>query len=89
MRGYEKAGVIALRATDGIDHGANGALAVCAGDVNDFGCKGVRRGVRPAFDTNALQFQELQLKTNRNVYSSKIARGESADGSREVDEKFR
>ena len=46
-------GAIALRPTDGIDHGANGALAVCAGDVDDFGCRGVRRGVRPAFDTNA------------------------------------
>ena len=28
-------GAVALRATDGIDHGAHGAFAVCAGDVND------------------------------------------------------
>ena len=39
MRGYEQAGAIALRPTDEIDHGADGALAVCAGDVDDFGCK--------------------------------------------------
>src|SRR6266576_6083984 len=53
VRGYEQAGAIPLRATDGIDHGADGALAVCARDVDDFGCRGVRRGERLAFDTNA------------------------------------
>src|SRR4030095_7507254 len=53
VRGYEQASAIALRPTDGIDHGANGALAVCAGDVDDLECKGVRRGDRRAFDTNA------------------------------------
>jgi hypothetical protein len=35
VRGYEQAGAIALRATDGIHHGANGALTVCAGDMDD------------------------------------------------------
>src|SRR5512132_802172 len=42
VRGYEQARTIALRTTDGIDHGANGALAVCAGDVDDLG-RSVRR----------------------------------------------
>src|SRR4030095_6082027 len=36
VRGCEQAGRISLCATDRIDHGANGAFAVCAGDVNDF-----------------------------------------------------
>src|SRR5260370_10275401 len=35
VRRYGQAGAIALRPTDGIDHGANGALAVCARDVDD------------------------------------------------------
>jgi hypothetical protein len=42
-----------LRATDRIDHGANGAFAVCAGDVDNFGYSGARRGRRRAFDINA------------------------------------
>ena len=49
VRGYEQTGAIALRATDGIDHGANGALTVGASDVDDFECRSVRR----ASDTNA------------------------------------
>lgn len=53
MRGYEQTGAIALRAADGIDHGTNRALAVCAGDVDDLGCRGARRAERLAFDTNA------------------------------------
>src|SRR5436190_22513208 len=40
VRGCEKAGPISLRATDRIDHGANGAFAVCAGDVDDLPRKG-------------------------------------------------
>src|SRR5436853_6510214 len=53
VRGYEQTGAIALRATDGIDHGANGTLTVGASDVDDFKCRGARRGDRRAFDTNA------------------------------------
>src|SRR5262249_37696853 len=49
VRGDEQAGAIALRATDRINHGANGALAVCAGDVHDFEWKGDRRCQRRAF----------------------------------------
>jgi hypothetical protein len=40
VRGYEQAGAITLRATDGIDHGADGALAICASDVDDLARKG-------------------------------------------------
>ena len=36
VRGGEETGAISLRATDRIDHGADRAFAVCAGDVNDF-----------------------------------------------------
>jgi len=35
VRGCEEAGAMSLRATDRIDHGANGAFAVCSGHVND------------------------------------------------------
>jgi hypothetical protein len=35
VRGREEAGAMSLRATDRIDHGANGAFAVCSGHVND------------------------------------------------------
>src|SRR5437016_11903030 len=35
VRGREEAGAMSLRVTDRIDHGANGALAVCSGHVND------------------------------------------------------
>src|SRR5438128_1921192 len=35
VRGDEQASAISLRATDRIDHGANGAFAVCSGHVND------------------------------------------------------
>src|SRR5262249_39197915 len=53
VRGDKEAGAISLRATDGIDHSANGPLTVCAGDVDDFGCRKARCGERRAFDTNA------------------------------------
>ena len=39
VRGSEETGAISLRATDRIDHGANGAFAVCAGDMDDFAKK--------------------------------------------------
>src|SRR5438445_13623991 len=35
VRGDEQASAISLRATDRIDHGANGAFAICSCDVND------------------------------------------------------
>src|SRR5438309_7949653 len=38
VRGCEEAGAISLRVTDRIDHRANGALTVCACDVNDASC---------------------------------------------------
>ncbi len=40
VRRREKAGAMSLRAADRIDHGANGAFAVCAGYVDDFPRKG-------------------------------------------------
>src|SRR6266487_631523 len=40
VRGCEEASAISLRATDRIDHGANGAFAVCAGDVDHLPTKG-------------------------------------------------
>src|SRR5215831_3783225 len=43
VRGYEQARAIAMCAADGIDHGANRAFAVRAGDVDDFGIS-IRRG---------------------------------------------
>src|SRR6266404_1520955 len=52
VRGGEQAGAMSVGATDRIHHGANGALAVCAGDVNDFECRGAC-AKRRAFDTNA------------------------------------
>src|SRR5437762_2627191 len=50
VRGGEEAGAIAPRATDRIDHGANGAFAVCACDVDDSKCRGASLGERRAFD---------------------------------------
>src|SRR5436309_5825379 len=53
VRGCEEAGAISLRATDRIDHGANGAFTVCAGDVNYARRGYARRSERRAFDTTA------------------------------------
>src|SRR5262249_38655694 len=49
VRGDEQAGAKSLRATDGVDHGANGSFTVCAGHMDDFGCRGARRCARWAF----------------------------------------
>src|SRR5205814_1083406 len=49
VRGGEEAGAIAPRATDRIDHGANGAFAVCACDVDDSKYRGASLGERRAF----------------------------------------
>ena len=40
VRGYKQTGAISLRSTDGLDHGAYRAFAICAGDVNDFARSG-------------------------------------------------
>src|SRR5438874_7254127 len=48
VRGSEEAGAISPRATDRIDHGANGAFAVGAGDVDDSKCRGATLGERRA-----------------------------------------
>jgi len=53
VRGCEEAGPISLRATDRIDHGANGAFTVCAGDVDHARCGDARRSERRPFGTNA------------------------------------
>src|SRR6266566_6375127 len=55
VRGYEQTGAITLRATDGIDHGANGALTVRAGDVDD-----LNRSVRGACAPQALQAELVE-----------------------------
>src|SRR5207249_10421948 len=52
VRGSEEAGAIPLRATDGIDHGTDGAFASGACDVDDLACRGTRRGEPRVFGTN-------------------------------------
>src|SRR6476646_3822891 len=62
VRGGEEAGAISLRATNRIDHRANGSFAVRAGDMDDFGCRGTCAR-RRAFDTNAVTtFSEKSLR---------------------------
>src|SRR5215813_10137536 len=54
VRGGEQAGAISSSATDRVNHGADGAFAICASDVND-----LTRNYNPRGAFARLQFASL------------------------------